>query len=125
MIGNIFGIIVVFLCFGFIIFIHELGHFFFFFKVGVKVLEFCLGFGPKLWSYKDEKTGTLYAIRAFPFGGFVAMEGEEIKEGEKVNTDDPTNFQNKTRWEKMQVIAAGPLMNYISAILIFIFVLPS
>ena len=122
MIGNIFGIIVVFLCFGFIIFIHELGHFLMARKVGVKVLEFCLGFGPKLWSKKDEKTGTLYAIRAFPFGGFVAMEGEEIKEGEKVNTDDPTNFQNKTKKKKMQVIAAGPLMNYISAILIFIFV---
>ena len=91
-------------------------------RVGVKVLEFALGFGPKLWSKKDEKTGTLYALRAFPFGGFVSMEGEEIKEGEKVNPDDPTNFQNKTRWERMQVIAAGPLMNYISAILIFIFV---
>lgn len=122
MIGNIFGIIVVFLCFGFIIFIHELGHFLMARRVGVKVLEFALGFGPKLWSKKDEKTGTLYALRAFPFGGFVSMEGEEIKEGEKVNPDDPTNFQNKTRWERMQVIAAGPLMNYISAILIFIFV---
>lgn len=122
MIGNIFGIIVVFLCFGFIIFIHELGHFLMARKVGVKVLEFCLGFGPKIWSKKDEKTGTLYAIRLFPFGGFVAMEGEEIKEGEKVNLNDPTNFQNKTRWEKMQVIAAGPLMNYISAIVLFIFV---
>ena len=48
MIGNIFGIIVVFLCFGFIIFIHELGHFLMARKVGVKVLEFCLGFGPKI-----------------------------------------------------------------------------
>ena len=122
MIGNIFGIIVVFLCFGFIIFIHELGHFLMARRVGVKVLEFALGFGPRLWSKKDEKTGTIYALRAFPFGGFVSMEGEEIKEGEKVDPDDPTNFQNKTKWEKMQVIAAGPLMNYISAILIFIFV---
>lgn len=129
MIGNIFGIIVVLLSFGFIIFIHELGHFLMARKVGIKVFEFSLGFPLKigkndiiLWQKKDEKTGTLYAIRPIPFGGYVSMNGEEIKEGEKVDPEDSSNFQNKTRWEKIQVIAAGPLMNYISAILIFIFV---
>lgn len=129
MIGNIIGIFVVLLSFGFIIFIHELGHFLMARRVGVKVFEFSLGFPLKignkdiiLWQKKDEKTGTLYVVRPIPFGGYVSMNGEEIKEGEKVDPKDSTNFQNKTRWEKMQVIAAGPLMNYISAIVLFIFV---
>ena len=50
MLGNIIGIAVVFISFGFIIFIHELGHFLMARRVGIKVHEFALGFGPKLWS---------------------------------------------------------------------------
>lgn len=119
MLGNIIGIAVVFISFGFIIFIHELGHFLMARRVGIKVHEFALGFGPKLWSRKSEKDGTLYALRAFPFGGYVSMEGED--ESKKADPSDSQNFQNKTNWQKIKVIAAGPLMNYAMAILLFLF----
>ncbi len=118
MFDNILGIIVVFLSFGFIIFIHELGHFLMARRVGIRVHEFALGFGPKLITRKSGDTE--YALRAFPFGGFVSMEGEDEKACE--DPDDPGNFQNKTPWEKIKVIAAGPLMNYAVAILLFLLI---
>lgn len=119
MFGNILGIVVVLISFGFIIFIHELGHFLMARRVGIKVHEFCVGFGPKIWSKKSEKDGTLYALRCIPFGGFVSMEGED--ETKAADPNDKTNFQNKTNWEKIKVIAAGPLMNYATAIVLFLF----
>jgi len=62
--------------FGALIFIHELGHFIVARLCGVKVLEFAIGMGPKLFSIKSKKSGTVYAIRLFPIGGFVSMLGE-------------------------------------------------
>lgn len=115
---SILGILVVFLCFGFIIFVHELGHFLMARRVGIRVHEFALGFGPVLLSKK--KGDTVYALRAFPFGGFVSMEGEDDKPCE--DQEDKGNFQNKTYWEKIKVIACGPLMNYAVAILLFLIV---
>ena len=60
---------------GFLVFIHEFGHFSMAKKFGVKVEEFSIGFGPKL--YSKEKNGTLYKICCIPFGGYVKMLGEE------------------------------------------------
>lgn len=120
MIENIIGIVVVFISFGFIIFIHELGHFLMARRVGIKVHEFALGFGPVLWSKKMPDTETVYALRLFPFGGFVSMEGED--EAKAADPNDPSNFQNKTNWQKIKVIASGPLMNYVVAILLFLVV---
>ena len=65
------------LIFGLLIFIHELGHFIVARLCGVKILEFAIGMGPKLFSWKGKKHGTVYALRAFPIGGFVSMEGED------------------------------------------------
>lgn len=118
MFSSILGIAIVFLCFGFIIFIHELGHFLMARRVGIKVHEFALGFGPKIMS--KEKDETVYALRLFPFGGFCAMEGEDGND--KGDPNDPGNFNNKTYWERIKVIASGPLMNYLAAILLFLFV---
>ena len=64
------------LVFGLLIFIHELGHFIVARLCGVKVLEFAIGMGPKLFSWKGKKTGTVYALRLLPIGGFVNMLGE-------------------------------------------------
>lgn len=60
---------------GFLIFIHEGGHFIIAKLCKVKVNQFAIGFGPKIWSYNGKET--LYAIRMIPLGGFVSMEGEE------------------------------------------------
>ena len=73
------------LVFGLLIFIHELGHFIVARLCGVKVLEFAIGMGPKLFSWKGKKHGTVYALRLLPIGGFVNMLGEngmEVVQGD-------------------------------------------
>ncbi len=85
------------LIFGLLIFIHELGHFIVARLCGVKVLEFAIGMGPKLISWKGKKNGTRYALRLFPIGGFVNMLGEngmEVVQGDNgEGKDSPTLFR--------------------------------
>ena len=73
--GKVWPVLIAILFFGLIIFIHELGHFIFAKLFKVKVNEFALGMGPTL--IKRKKKDTTYALRLFPIGGFVAMEGED------------------------------------------------
>lgn len=102
---------------GFLAFIHEFGHFFFARLFKVPVLEFAVGMGPTLFSWKG-KTGTKYALRALPIGGFVQMEGEEG------TSDNPMAYNNLNPWKKIAVTIAGPLVNIIFAIIVmFILVL--
>lgn len=115
--GNWPGLFAVVLSFGFIVFIHELGHFLGARRVGVTVSEFVLGFGPRLLSKKKDKTE--YSLRLFAFGGFVKLEGEDTDEADP---DDPGNIQNKTVLQRILVVACGPLMNYLMALVLFWFV---
>ena len=96
---------------GFLTFIHEFGHFFFARLFKVPVLEFAIGMGPKIFSWQDKK-GTKYALRAFPIGGFVQMEGEEG------TSDNPMAYNNLNPWKKIVVTIAGPLVNIIFAIIL-------
>ena len=96
---------------GFLTFIHEFGHFFFARLFKVPVIEFAIGMGPTLCSWKD-KSGTKYALRAFPIGGFVNMEGEEG------TSDNPMAYNNLSPWKKIAVTAAGPIVNIAFAILL-------
>lgn len=96
---------------GFLTFIHEFGHFFFARLFHVPVLEFAIGMGPKIYSWEG-KTGTKYALRAFPIGGFVSMEGEEG------TSDDPMAYNNLSPWKKIIVTAAGPVVNILFAIIL-------
>ena len=89
--------------FAVIIFIHELGHFTVAKLSGIKVHEFALGMGPTI--FKFQKGETKYALRAFPIGGFVSMEGED--EG----SDEESAFCNKPVWKRICVILAGAFMN--------------
>lgn len=101
---------------GFLVLIHEAGHFFVAKKCGIKVHEFSIGFGPKLWSKQGKET--LYAIRCIPVGGYVNMEGEEER------SDIEGSFSTKTAPQKIAVVAAGGLVNILFAIITyFIFVL--
>ena len=86
---NIWSILLSLLIFSLLIFIHELGHFIVARLCGVKVLEFAIGMGPRLLSWKSKKSGTVYAVRAFPIGGFVNMLGENGMEA--VQGDNGTN----------------------------------
>lgn len=113
----IFYALITVLIIGFLAFIHEFGHFFFARLFKVPVLEFAVGMGPKLFSWKG-KLGTQYSLRAFPIGGFVQMEGEEG------TSDNPNAYNNLSPWKKIVVTAAGPAVNIIFAILVmFILVL--
>lgn len=90
-------IIYAILVFGLLIFIHELGHFIVARLCGVKVLEFAIGMGPKLFSWKGKKSGTRYALRLLPIGGFVNMLGEngmEVVQGDNgEGKDSPDMFR--------------------------------
>ena len=103
------GIILAILLFSFIVFFHELGHFLLAKKNGIDVDEFAIGMGPAI--YSKEYKGTRYAVRILPIGGFCAM-GED----EEAN-DSPNNFNNKSVWARISVIAAGPVFNFILAFL--------
>jgi regulator of sigma E protease len=98
--------------FGVLIFFHELGHFMVAKRVGVGVIEFALGFGPRLISTKAGDT--IYSLRVFPLGGFVRLVGEDADESDAENS-----FQNKSVWARFSVIAAGPIMNFVLAVLLF------
>lgn len=111
---NYLPLILTMLVFGTMVFIHELGHFLVAKKVGVTVHEFAVGFGPRLIRYK--KDGTEYCLRLIPLGGFVQMEGED-KPSE--NPNDQGSLQNKSVKQKIAVVAAGCIMNYAAAILLF------
>ena len=101
------GIIFAIIIFSFIVFFHELGHFSLAKKNGIDVEEFAIGMGPNLFS--KEYKGTRYCIKLFPVGGLCMMgEDEEA-------TDSPTNFNNKSVWARISVIAAGPVFNFILA----------
>ena len=95
---------------GLLIFFHELGHFITAKLCGIRVNEFSLGMGPKLFGKK--KGDTLYALRLLPIGGFVAMEGED---GEST---DENSFMKKPKWKRALVIAAGAAMNLLIGLII-------
>lgn len=101
------GIIIAILIFSFIIFFHELGHFTLAKKNGIDVEEFAIGMGPALFS--KEYHGTLYSVRLFPIGGYCAMGEDDAA------TDSAGNFNNKSVWARIAVIAAGAVFNFILA----------
>ena len=104
------NIILAIIIFSFIIIFHELGHFIMAKKNGIRVLEFCLGLGPTI--FKVQKGETVYALNLLPFGGACMMEGEDSE------SDDERAFNKKTVWQRIQVVAAGPVFNFILAYLL-------
>lgn len=106
-------ILIAILSFGFLIFIHELGHFLFAKKFGVEITEFSLGMGPKIVSKKG-KDGVEYSLRLFPIGGFVAMEGEDSE------SENPNAFNKKPAWQRFIIVIAGAVMNLLVGIIIIV-----
>jgi regulator of sigma E protease len=103
---------------GVLVFVHELGHFLAARRLGVRVLVFSLGFGPKI--LKIRRGDTEYCVSAIPLGGYVKMAGE--------NPDDPRSgqpdeFLSKTKWERFQILFAGPAMNIVLAVVVMAVVL--
>lgn len=106
-------IIVALIIFSVIIIIHELGHFLAAKACGVCVQEFTLGLGPTLVGFT--KGETKYCLNLLPFGGSCVMLGEEEA------SDDERAFNNKTVWQRMMIVLAGPFFNFILAFLLSLF----
>lgn len=103
---------------GVLVFVHELGHFLVARYHGVRVLTFSLGFGPKILQTK--RGDTVYCVSAIPLGGYVKMAGETVEDKREGREDE---FLSKTKWQRFQVLIAGPAMNVVLAVVVMTAVL--
>ena len=104
---------------GILVFVHELGHFIVAKSLGIKVLKFSLGFGPKVVGKKYGETE--YLLSAFPLGGYVKMLGEEPDEElDEAEKDRAYNYQ--PLWKRFSVVFSGPLFNLFFAVVIFVLI---
>lgn len=103
---------------GFLVFIHELGHFLSAKYFGIKVKEFGLGLPPRAWGVKRGET--IYSLNWIPVGGFVSIEGEDDQTKVK-----PGSFGSVNRLKRSVVLVAGVAMNFLLAVIIFTFVFAS
>jgi regulator of sigma E protease len=103
---------------GVLIFVHELGHFLMARRIGVRVLTFSLGFGPKLLSFRRGETE--YCVSAIPLGGYVKMAGENPEDARTGASDE---FLSKSKWQRFQVLVMGPVMNLAFALVVMAAVL--
>ena len=103
---------------GVLVFVHELGHFLAARRLGVRVLTFSLGFGPKI--LKVQRGDTEYCVSIIPLGGYVKMAGETPDDP---RTGRPDEFMSKTKWERFQILIMGPVMNIVLAVVVMAVVL--
>jgi len=101
---------------GVLVTIHEFGHFYVARRCGVKVLRFSIGFGKPLWTWTD-KQGTDYTLSPIPLGGFVKMLDE--RESQVPEALQGQTFNGKGVWQRIAIVAAGPIANFILAIVLF------
>ena len=111
MIGFIVSAIKIIFLLGFLIFIHEGGHFLVAKLCKVKVNDFSIGFGPIIW--KKQTTETKYALRLIPLGGFVNMEGEAEE------SDDEKSFSKASILKRIAIVIAGPLVNIFFGLIVY------
>ncbi|MCE8020773.1 sigma E protease regulator RseP [Halomonas sp. MCCC 1A11036] len=113
LIQNVLAVIVVL---GLLITFHEFGHYWVARRCGVRVLRFSVGFGKPIWSRVD-RHGTEFAVAAIPLGGYVKMldEREAPVPGEQLHE----TFNRKTVWQRIAIVAAGPLANFLLAIVAY------
>ncbi len=96
---------------------HEFGHFWAARRLGVKVIRFSLGFGKPIWIHRKTPDSTEFVISTLPLGGYVKMVDE--REGEVASADLPYAFNRQPVPRRIAIVAAGPLFNFILAILIY------
>jgi regulator of sigma E protease len=111
---SILGYILAIIALGFLIAIHEAGHMMVARWSGMRVLRYSVGFGKVLWSMT--KGETTYQLAMIPFGGFVEIDGMNPTE-EREDPDDPRLFDNRSVWARIAVIAAGPVTNFLFALI--------
>lgn len=110
-----FGYLAAVVVLGGIILFHEFGHYLLARLNGVAVVEFSVGFGPRILSWVSKKTGIRYSLKLLPLGGSCAMLGEDEDEKEEIPDVKGVSFFDRGPLAKMAVIAAGPIFNFILA----------
>ena len=116
----ILNILLFILILGFIIFVHEFGHFTWAKICGVYVYEFALGMGPKIISKKGKETE--YSLRAIPIGGFCQLAGEDVDDDDLKKVPKKRRLQSKTAFQRFLIMFFGAGNNFISAFLILFFI---
>lgn len=111
MINTILGILFFLVAITIIVVVHEWGHLIVAKRNGVKCFEFSIGMGPKIFTFYTDKDGTVYNIRWIPLGGYVMMAGEE--EAKIMEFDKEQSLNNKHPWQKIKILFAGAIMNFI------------
>ncbi len=124
--ANVYKIVLFVVVLSVLIVLHEYGHFIVARLNKVRVLEFSVGMGPLLYSWRSKRSGTQYSLRALPIGGYCAMHGEDNKTSEAdqqrefrqtvtVNGReyDHDNFQAKSAWQRLAIVLAGPVANFV------------
>lgn len=111
MISFLIAAIKIIILLGFLILIHEAGHFTVAKLCKVKVNEFAIGFGPTIWKKQGEETK--YTLRLIPLGGFVSMEGEDER------SEDDRSFSKTSIPKRMLIVVAGATVNIVFAILVY------
>ncbi|MCI8444781.1 MAG: PDZ domain-containing protein [Clostridia bacterium] len=111
MIGFIISAIKIIFLLGFLIFIHELGHFTVAKWCKVRVNEFAIGFGPTIWRRQGKETK--YALRLVPLGGFVSMEGEEQR------SEATGSFSKASIPKRIAIVVAGAMVNILFALMVY------
>ncbi len=102
---------------GVLVTFHEFGHFWVARKMGVKVLRFSVGFGKPLWTIKAGADQTEFVVASIPLGGYVKMLDE--REAEVAEADLDRAFNRKNVWKRFAIVAAGPMFNFIFAIVAY------
>jgi len=97
--------------------IHEYGHYIVAKKLGVKILRFSIGFGKPLWKKTFGKDKTEFVIASLPFGGYVKMLDK--RESEVAAHEEHREFTRQSVWTRIAIVAAGPIFNFIFAILAY------
>lgn len=116
MIENIFYAVLAILGLGFLVFIHELGHYFMARRQGMRIEVFAIGFGKPIFSWMHD--GVKWQIGMLPFGGYVKIAGMTKEKGVEP-ADIPDGFFGKKPWARIQVALAGPVVNIVFAFMVF------
>src|SRR5437660_468973 len=111
------GVIVFIVAILVVVLVHESGHFFTAKAFGIKVEEFFVGFGPRLWSTRRGETE--YGVKALPLGGYVRIAGMNPFQ-ETPPEDLPRSFGTKPIWQRAIVIVTGPITHFVMAVVLLI-----
>lgn len=110
MISNILYILLAIVMLGIIVTVHEFGHYLVGRLCGIGIVEFSVGFGPRLLGW--ERKGIKYSLRCIPLGGYCAFVGEDER------NDDPRAMNNQSVWKRFITVLAGPMMNFVLAFVV-------